>query len=68
MTEKIWLHVTLEYRTPAGNPGAWSGPLLTTWETCHDDALIAARRSGRKIDKVDSSSASAYQPGYLPSL
>lgn len=53
MTDKVWLHVTLDYRTPKGGAGSWSGPLHTSWATFHEDAKTAARKAGRKIAKVD---------------
>lgn len=66
MNGKSWFHVTVEYRTPGGNPGVWAGPVFSTWDECHEDAKKAARRAGRKMAKIDGGSASAYPANYDP--
>lgn len=66
MTDKAWFHATVEYVTPAGNLGSWSGPVFATWETVHDEAKKAARRARRKMQKISGGSASIYPNNYDP--
>ena len=65
-TLKSWFHVVIEYATPAGNPGVWAGPVFTTWDDYFEDGKKAARRAGRKMDRVSGGNASRYPDNYDP--